>query len=45
MEEAVNRLNRYTGGLTYYGNFRYVRRLSHEETLRGSVIECSNIIL
>ncbi|MBO3770141.1 MAG: ATP-binding protein [Candidatus Brockarchaeota archaeon] len=45
IEEAVDRLNGYVGWLTYYGNFRCVRRLSHEEALRETVNEGSKIIL
>lgn len=45
IEEAVDRLNGYVGWLTYYGNFRCVRRLSHEEALRETVSEGSKIIL
>ncbi|MEM4230244.1 MAG: ATP-binding protein [Thermoproteota archaeon] len=45
IEEAVDRLNGYVGWLTYYGNFRCVRRLPHEEALRETVSEGSKIIL
>lgn len=45
IEEAVERLNGYVGWLTYYGNFRCVRRLSHEEALKETIREGSRIIL
>jgi len=45
IEEAVDRLNGYVGWLTYYGNFRCVRRLSHDEALKETVNEGSKIIL
>ncbi|MEM3833384.1 MAG: ATP-binding protein [Thermoprotei archaeon] len=42
--DAVERLNGYVGWLTYYGNFRCERRLSHEEALKETVSEGSKII-
>ena len=45
IEEAVDRLNGYVGWLTYYGNFRCERRLSHEQALEETVKEGSKIIL
>ncbi|MGQ9782299.1 MAG: AAA family ATPase [Nitrososphaeria archaeon] len=45
IDEAVDRLNGYVGWLTYYGNFRCVRRLTHEEALRETVNEGSKILL
>ncbi len=41
---AVEKLNGYVGWLTYYGNFRCERRLSHEEALKETVSEGSKII-
>lgn len=45
IEEAVERLNGYVGWLTHYGNFRSIRKLSHEEALRETVEEGSKILL
>ncbi|MGQ9691619.1 MAG: AAA family ATPase, partial [Thermoproteota archaeon] len=45
IDEAVDRLNGYVGWLTYYGNFRCVRRLSHGEALKETVNEGSKILL
>ncbi|MEM2179869.1 MAG: ATP-binding protein [Nitrososphaeria archaeon] len=42
--EAVERLDGYVGWLTYYGNFRCERRLSHKEALEETMKECSKII-
>ena len=42
--EVVDRLNGYVGWLTYYGNFRCVRRLRHEEALKETIREGSKII-
>lgn len=44
IDEVVNRLNGYVGWLTYYGNFRCERNLSHEEALEETVREGSKII-
>lgn len=45
IEKAVDRLNGYVGWLTYYGNFRCIRRLSHDEALKETLSEGSKIIL
>ncbi|MEM2584530.1 MAG: ATP-binding protein [Thermoproteota archaeon] len=45
IEEAVDRLNGYVGWLTYYGNFRCIRKLSHDEALKETIREGSRIIL
>ena len=45
IEEAVERLNGYVGWLTYYGNYRCIRRLSHDEALKETLSEGSKIIL
>ena len=43
-EEVIGKLNGYVGWLTYYGNYRCVRRLSHEKSLAQTVREGSKII-
>jgi len=45
IEEAVEKLNGYVGWLTYYGNFRCVRKLSHEEALNETVREGCKILV
>ena len=44
IEETVDRLNGYVGWLTYYGNFRCIRRLSHKKALAQTIREGSKII-
>lgn len=44
IEEAVDRLDGYVGWLTYYGNFRCIRRFSHEKALAETTREGSKII-
>ncbi|MDW7978714.1 MAG: ATP-binding protein [Candidatus Caldarchaeum sp.] len=39
LEEAVEKLNGYVGWLTYYGNFRCVRKEPHDEALENSLRE------
>lgn len=45
IEEVVDKLNGYVGWLTYYGNFRCVRGLSHQDALKETVNEGAKIIL
>jgi len=45
IDDAVDRLNGYVGWLTYYGNFRCIRRLTHEEALKETINEGSKILL
>ncbi len=44
IEEAVEKLGGYAGWLTYYGNFRCIRRMSHERALSETKREGSKII-
>ncbi|MDH2900212.1 MAG: ATP-binding protein [archaeon] len=44
IDEVIDRLNGYVGWLTYYGNFRSVRRLSHEKSLSQTLHEGSKLI-
>ncbi len=43
--ETVELLDGYVGWLTYYGNYRCIRRLSHEEALRNVYTEGRKIML
>jgi len=45
IDDAVDRLNGYVGWLTYYGNFRCIRKLTHEEALKETINEGSKILL
>ncbi len=45
LEECVDRLDGYVGWLTYYGNYRCVRNLSHGEAMRETLREGSKILL
>ena len=45
LEEALESLDGYRGWLTYYGNFRCVRRMSHEEALKATLSEAVKIVL
>ncbi len=45
IEEAVERLNGYVGWLAYYGNFRCLRKLPHEEALKETLKEGNKILL
>ncbi len=45
LEECVDRLNGYVGWLTHYGNYRCVRKLSHQEALKETMREGSKILL
>ncbi len=45
VEEVVEMLNGYVGWLTYYGNFRCERKLSHKEALEETLKEGSKIML
>ena len=37
IEEAVEKLNGYVGWLTYYGNFRCVEKMNHQESLQQTI--------
>lgn len=43
--ETVELLNGYVGWLTYYGNYRCIRRLSHEKALENVYSEGKKIVL
>lgn len=45
IEEAIEKLNGYVGWLTYYGNFRCVRKLSHEEALNETIREGCKVLI
>jgi len=45
LDEALESLDGYPGWLTYYGNFRCVRRMSHEEALEATLREAVKILL
>ena len=45
LDEVVETLNGYVGWLTYYGNYRCVRRLSHREALEKVYDEGKLIML
>ncbi len=45
LDEALESLDGYPGWLTYYGNFRCVRRMSHEEAIKATLREGAKIVL
>ncbi len=45
IEEAIEKLNGYVGWLTYYGNFRCVRKLPHEEALNETIREGCKVLI